>query len=131
MRVWSRGISGSQPVAVGEAGVVAPQHGDVDRAEQLGVGLEAHRATGHGQQVVGQLLHGDVAAAAHVVDLARLAVLDQQPVGPHHVAHVGEVAAGREVADRDHVAALAPRCGRSATPAPGPRTCRSGRGRGG
>ena len=106
MRVWARGMAGSQPVALVRRVWSPREHGDVDRAEQLGVGLEAHRAAGHGEQVVGQLLHGDVAAAAHVVDLARLAVLDEQPVGPHHVAHVGEVTAGGQVADRDHVAAL-------------------------
>ena len=105
-RVWPSGISGSQPVAARQPGVVAPQHRDVDRPQQLGVGLEAHAARGQREELVGQLLHGDVAARAHVVDLARLAALDQQAVGPHDVAHVGEVASGGQVADRDHVAAV-------------------------
>ena len=58
------------------------------------------------QELVGEVCDGEVDAGAHVVDLARLAVLDEEPVGPHHVAHVGEVAAGRQVADRDDVAAV-------------------------
>ena len=74
--------------------MIAPQHRDVDRAEQLGIGLEAHGAPGHGQQVVGDS-YTAASRPLHVVDLARLAVLDQQAVGPHHVAHVGEVTSGR------------------------------------
>ena len=44
------------------------------------------------------MLDGDVASGAHVVDLARLAPLDQEPIGPHHVAHVGEIPPRAEVA---------------------------------
>ncbi len=55
----------------GELGVVAPQHRHVDRAQQLGVGLEAHRAAGHGDELVAEVLHRDIGARAHVVGLAR------------------------------------------------------------
>jgi hypothetical protein len=41
-------------------------------------------------------------AGGDVVDLARPPALDRQPVGAHHVAHVGEVADRVEVADADH-----------------------------
>ena len=41
-------------------------------------------------EALGDLGDGDVAPAAHVVDLAGDAALGQQPVGAHHVADVGE-----------------------------------------
>ena len=92
-RVWSSGISGSQPVAVAEPGVVAPQHGHVDRAQQRRG--RARAASGGSAMREERSASSWMAMSwprAHVVDLARLAVLDQQPVGPDHVAHVGEVA---------------------------------------
>ena len=73
-RVWSRGIVGSQPVASWRRRGIAPQHRHVDRAEQVGVRDQGHRALGQGDEAVGELLDGDVAAGAHVVGLAGLAV---------------------------------------------------------
>ena len=72
------------------------------------VGHEAHGPRRHGQQRLGDLLHRHRLAPAHVVDLARLAGLDhEQPVGPHDVADVGDVAARGQVADGHLVAAVA------------------------
>ena len=50
--------------------------------------------SGPGRWLVSWRLHGDRLAAAHVVDLAVDAVLDEQPAGPHHIADVGEVRRG-------------------------------------
>ena len=102
----SIGISGSHPVALVSLVWSPRSTGMSTGREQLRVRLEAHRPGGQRQQLVGQFLHREVGAGAHVVDLARLAGLDEQPVGPHHVTHVGEVAAGRQVADGEDVAAL-------------------------
>ena len=91
-----------------EAAGVAAQHREVDGAHELGVGYRARSGrSAIAQEPVGQLLDGDVAAGAHVVDLAGLALLDEQAVGPDDVADVGEVAAGREVADGHVVGAVA------------------------
>ncbi len=65
---------------------------------------QRHRAVGQGDEAVGDLLDGDVAAGAHVVGLAGRAVLGQEAVGPDDVADVGEVPAGAQVADRHLVA---------------------------
>ena len=96
---------GSQPVASWRRRGIAPQDRRVHRAEQVGIRDQGHRAVGQGDEAVGDLLDGDVATGAHVVGLAGLASLSQEPVGPDHVPHVGEVPAGAQVADRDLVAA--------------------------
>ena len=48
-----------------------------------------------------QLADGDRAARADVVGTARLSALENQLVGAHRVAHVGEIAPRVEIADRD------------------------------
>ena len=82
---------------------VAPDLRHVYRAQQFAVGREAHRTPGSGDQGLGQL--GDAAgrAGADVVGLAGGTVGGQQPVGPDHVAHVGEVASRVQVPDPDHL----------------------------
>ena len=105
--------------------------GTSTRPLQARVLLEPHRMTGHRHQPVGQLADGQVAARADVVGLARLAVLDQQPVGPHDVAHVGEVAAGGQVADRDDLGAVELVEGDALGDGRRPRTGWSARARGG
>ncbi len=84
-----------------QLGGVAAQHGQVDGPQQSRVGSQRDRAAGQADESVGQLLDGEVAPRAHVVDLPGLALGHQEAVGAHDVAHVREVAAGREVADRD------------------------------
>ena len=90
-RVVSRGISGFQPVAALEPAGVAAQHGYVDRAQEGRIGDQLELGPGQGHQPVGDLGDGHVVARADVVDRARRAPLDQQAVGPDHVADVGEV----------------------------------------
>ena len=70
------------------------------------------------------------APAADVVGLARPPLLEQQPVGAHDVAHVGEVAHGVEVArPRARRAGARPRSPRSGARRSSPRRPRRGRGR--
>ena len=56
---------------------------------------------------LGQVADADAATRAHVVDLAGHAALGEQRVRAHDVAHVGEVADGIAVAERDLVGAVA------------------------
>ena len=53
------------------------------------------------EEDVQHLLRGVPAARADVVDLSRLPALEGQPVRPHHVAHVREVADRLEIAHVD------------------------------
>ena len=60
---------------------VAPEHRDVDRAHQLGIGLETEVGPRQLEQLCGHLGHGDVAARADVVDVPGGAVDDEEPIG--------------------------------------------------
>ena len=90
-----------------QLGEVTAHDGHVDGPSQLRVELEPQLDPGQALHLQGHVGDGDVAAAAHVVDLAGDAPLGQEPVGPHHVADVGEVAPGRQVPHHDAVGAAA------------------------
>ena len=81
----------------GEGGKLAavPEQGrHVDRAQQLGIDDRADRVGGQRNELFEDFGYRRRHARRDVVDLARLAVLHQQSVGAHDVAHVGEVPAG-------------------------------------
>src|SRR5690606_14354672 len=101
------GDGGLPPGRLPEGGVVAHQHGDVDRALEGRVDDEAHGPRRHPQERLGDVLDGHGVTAADVVHGPRLADLHEEAVGAHDVADVGDVAARREVADRHLVAAVA------------------------
>ena len=76
--------------------------GHVGGAQPAGIDAHLHLAPSRREQQLEHLADRAPAAAADVVGLARVALVEQQPVGAHHVAHVGEVAHGVEIADLDH-----------------------------
>ncbi len=57
---------------------------------------------GQAQQGVQRVLDAIGLARAHIVNLARRAVVEQEFVSPHHISHVCEVARRFEVADVKH-----------------------------
>src|SRR5262245_24516780 len=75
-----------------ELAAVAEQDRHVARAKAGGVLADLDLLLRHPQQSVEHILDAPRLAAADVVDLTRLALLERQPVRLHHVAHVGEVA---------------------------------------
>ena len=102
-RVRSRGIRGSHPVAARSRRGIADLRGHVGGTEPLGVHAHLDVRARRREEEVEQLPDAAPAPAAHVVDGARRpALLEQHPVGAHHVAHVGEVAHRLEVADLQH-----------------------------
>jgi len=56
---------------------------------------------GHALEPFEEIADGHRLVAADVVDIARLALFQQQPVGAHRVAHVGERSDAVEIADPD------------------------------
>ena len=93
-RVSSSACSGHHPVAATSLLLSPRQHGHIDGAHQLGIDLEGQIGARDLEHAPGQVLDGDIAAGAHVVGLARLALLGEESVGAHDVTHVGEVATG-------------------------------------
>ena len=81
-----------------QLGVRSVEDGELDRPEAGGVGGGRDLDRGLGDQARQHVDHGGGRPGTDVVDLARLAGLDQEPIGPHHVADVGQVAAGAEIA---------------------------------
>ena len=89
-------MTDSQPVAARSRSALPRKHRHVDRAHQLGIRLEREVRPRQFEQLRSDLGHGDVATRADVVHLPGDAPFHQESVGPHHVAHVGEVASGRQ-----------------------------------
>src|SRR5216683_2141482 len=84
-----------------EFGGVAPICADLHGVRPGRIDLDRDRDAAHGQQELDHLAQRGGLAGAQVIDLARTPLLDGQAVGPHHVPHVGEVAAGIQVADAE------------------------------
>ena len=80
---------------------ITAQHRHLHRADQRRVDLEGQGGPGQVRQPVGDLADGDVTARADVVDPSGPTRPDEEAVGADHVADVGEVAAGRQIAHRD------------------------------
>src|SRR6266516_774598 len=96
------GDGGVPPGGLHEFRMVAEEDRHVAGAEPRRVLAHLDLRLGHPEQQVEHLADAPGAPAAQVVDLAALALLERQPVAAHDVAHVGEVALGLEVADRQH-----------------------------
>ena len=116
--------SGRHPVARDELARVADEHGHVDGAHEVGRGDDSQRTSGAAHEALGQIADAHPVTRAHVVDLAGDAAIGEQRVRAHDVAHVGEVAHGIAVAERDLVGA--PRARRAATRAARPGTRNAG-----
>ncbi len=125
----SSGISGFHPVAATSRAGSPRSTGTSTGRTSAGIGLELERGAGQLEQAVGDLPDRDVPPGSRRCTRRPAARLDQQPVGPHHVADVGEVTPGRQIADRDGRCAPAARPPRCAWPAPPPRSWASGPGR--
>ena len=124
----SKGISGSPAGGGVEAGAVAAQLGQVGRPDPGRVDDDLEVDAGQGHQAPGHLLDAHRLAPAHVVDLARAPRLQQGPVGPDHVADVGDVAAGVQVAGLEDPGARPRPRPPPAGPAPAPRSPGAGPG---
>ena len=95
---WDRGLPAGRGA---ELGRVPDHHGHVDgRASSVSSTSSSGRAAAR-EQRRGQVADGEADTGAHVVGLARCAVLGEEAVGAHDVAHVGHVAHGPTVSDRD------------------------------
>lgn len=91
------------PACLGvEFGGVADHCGDVGGAHTGGVLADIYFYFAEGDEGVENPLDWVAFAGADVVDFARITFGDGEVVGADHVAHVGEVALGVEVADRDY-----------------------------
>src|SRR6267154_2183939 len=103
--ILERGLErndGLPPGRLLESPGVPEQDGHVRGTHAGRVLLHLHLGLREAEEVIQHRADGPVLARADVVDLAGLALLEREPVGPHHVAHVGEIAAGLEIADPDH-----------------------------
>src|SRR5262249_4108448 len=85
-----------------ELRVVSEQDLHVGRTQAGRILLHLDLRLRLGEQHVERLADGPAAAAADVVDLARITLLQGQHVAPHHVPDVGEIALRVEVADAQH-----------------------------
>ena len=88
-----------------DLGGIADEARDVDRADEVRVLDEPELPPCVREELVGDLGDGHAPSGTDVVDLAGVAVLGEQPVGAHDVAHVVQVAHGVERADGDLVGA--------------------------
>ena len=100
-RVWSSGISGCQPSSV-RIRVGSPRTSGTSLGRsRASIHAHANRHARARQEAVEQFANRDGAPRTDVVGAARHAAFEDQPVGADRVAHVGEIAARVEVADRD------------------------------
>ena len=68
-------------------------HGRIGAAQQRRLLTQFDRQARLGQQAIEDRVHRVNLAAADVIRLAAAAVLHQQIIGGHHVAHIGQIAA--------------------------------------
>src|SRR5215831_10898876 len=81
---------------------IADEQGHVGGAHAVGPGLDGHGGGARGlDEKVQDFADGPRLARAQIVNLSRFAALQEGPVAPHDVAHVGEVSPRLEVAHLD------------------------------